>query len=83
MVNKSFKYRIYPDNSQIAFLRNQFGSVRFVFNYFLNRRKTEYNDLNLKNLSGCGIQSDIKQKSGEALSQERSWIREARDFNPE
>lgn len=42
MIEKSFKFRIYPNKKQKEFLANQFGGVRFIYNYFLNRRKEEY-----------------------------------------
>ena len=34
---KAFKYRMYPNKTQKVFLEKQFGSARFVFNYFLRR----------------------------------------------
>jgi putative transposase len=49
-VQKAFKYRIYPTESQRDFLARQFGAVRYVFNYFLNQRKEEYL-LNKKSLN--------------------------------
>ncbi len=39
---KAFKFRIYPTEKQEMFLSNQFGGVRFIYNYFLNRRKEEF-----------------------------------------
>lgn len=41
-VHKAFKFRIYPTKEQENFLSQQFGAVRFVYNYFLNNRKNEY-----------------------------------------
>jgi len=41
-VLKSFKYKIKPNEEQIVLLNKHFGSVRFVFNYYLNERKVEY-----------------------------------------
>ena len=42
---KAFKFRIYPDKEQSVLLSKFFGSTRFVFNYFLNQRKEEYQEI--------------------------------------
>lgn len=39
---KSYKYKLKPTEEQIVLLNKHFGSVRFVYNYFLNERKKEY-----------------------------------------
>jgi putative transposase len=39
---KSFKYKIKPNEEQIVLLNKHFGSVRFIYNYYLNERKVEY-----------------------------------------
>jgi putative transposase len=41
---KSFVVRIYPDEVQESFFINQFGCCRFVFNTFLDAKKTVYSD---------------------------------------
>ena len=47
---KAFKYKILPNEEQIVLLAKHFGSVRFVYNRYLNERKTEY-ETNNKNLN--------------------------------
>lgn len=47
---KAFKYKILPNEEQKVLLAKHFGSVRFVYNYFLNERKTEY-ETNKKSLN--------------------------------
>ena len=42
MKNKSFKYRIYPNQKQEEFILQHFGASRFIWNYFLNERKEYY-----------------------------------------
>ena len=42
LVLKGFKYRIYPNKEQKLILAQHFGSTRFVFNLFLNKRIQEY-----------------------------------------
>ena len=39
---KSFKFRIYPNEEQEILMDKHFGSVRFVFNHYLNKRKETY-----------------------------------------
>lgn len=39
---KSFKFRIYPNKQQEILLVKHFGACRFVFNYYLNKRKETY-----------------------------------------
>lgn len=39
---KSFKFRIYPNKEQEILLVKHFGANRFVFNYYLNKRKETY-----------------------------------------
>jgi len=39
---KSFKFRIYPNKEQEILLAKHFGANRFVFNYYLNKRKETY-----------------------------------------
>ena len=39
---KSFKFRIYPNKEQEILLAKHFGACRFVFNYYLNKRKETY-----------------------------------------
>ena len=42
MAEKSYKYRIYPNKSQKELISKTFGCVRFVYNYYLNKRKEVY-----------------------------------------
>ena len=39
---KSYKYKLLPSIEQCVLLNKHFGSIRFIYNYFLNERKTEY-----------------------------------------
>jgi putative transposase len=39
---KAYKYKLKPNNEQIVLLNKHFGSIRFVYNHFLNERKKEY-----------------------------------------
>ena len=35
MIQKGYKYRIYPNKEQIVFLEKHFGSARFLYNWGL------------------------------------------------
>jgi len=39
VILKAYKYRMYPNKEQIAFLENHFGACRFVHNYFWHKYK--------------------------------------------
>ena len=43
-LKKGFKYRIYPNLQQKEILIKIFGASRFVYNYFLDKNKKEYED---------------------------------------
>lgn len=44
MINRAFKFRIYPNQAQQASLASQFGCSRFVYNYFLRARMDYYRE---------------------------------------
>lgn len=64
--NKSYKFRIYPTKEQEKFLANQFGGVRFVYNFFLNRRKEEYlvNKKSFSYYKDAKYLTELKNKNG-------------------
>ena len=41
-INRTYKFRLYPNKVQIELLAKHFGCTRFVYNYFLNQRKEQY-----------------------------------------
>lgn len=71
-IHKSYKFRIYPTKEQEVFLLKHFGSVRFVYNYFLNQRKEQYQQTG---------KSDNYYKQAKSLTQlkkqeEYCWLNE-------
>ena len=42
VIKYTYKFRLEPTQEQQVLLNKHFGSVRYVYNYFLNQRKTEY-----------------------------------------
>jgi putative transposase len=39
LVNKAFKFRIYPNKKQIELINKTIGCSRFVYNFFLGKQK--------------------------------------------
>jgi putative transposase len=50
IIMKSYKLELKPNKQQKILLDKHFGCNRFIYNYFLNQRKDEYNKGN-KNLN--------------------------------
>lgn len=42
MVNKTYRFRLFPTAEQEILLAKHFGCVRYVYNHFLNERKEQY-----------------------------------------
>jgi putative transposase len=60
IINKAFKYRIYPNARQREFLANSFGCTRFVYNYFLRQHIDTYAETG-KGSTYCGNSSSLTQ----------------------
>ena len=43
-INRTYRFRIYPNASQMELLAKHFGCTRFVYNYFLNQRQEQYKE---------------------------------------
>ena len=41
-INRTYKFRLYPNKAQVDLLARHFGCARFVYNYFLSQRKEQY-----------------------------------------
>jgi putative transposase len=67
---KSFKFQLLPTKEQEVLLAKHFGCKRFVWNYFLNRRKDEYlNNKSTLNYYDCA--NELVQ-----LKKENEWLKE-------
>ena len=42
VVNKAYKFRIYPSRKQEVFFAKHFGCTRFIYNYLLGVRRDAY-----------------------------------------
>ena len=69
---KSFKYKLLPNPEQIILLNKHFGCVRFIYNYYLNERKREYetNKQTINFYDNCLDLTKLKKK------EEFNWLKE-------
>ena len=59
LVNKSYKFRLYPNQNQKELINKTFGSTRFVYNYYLDKKIKEY-ETNKHSLSSYDCIKDLK-----------------------
>lgn len=69
-MEKAFKYRIYPNKKQQELIQKTFGCCRFVYNYFLDKRKSEYG----KDKTSLSYNDTSKLLT--KLKQELVWLKE-------
>lgn len=71
-INRTYRFRLYPNEGQIELPARHFGCVRFVFNYFLNQRKEQYR------LTGKSDNYYAQAKTLTALKKEEAtaWLKE-------
>jgi putative transposase len=69
---KSFKFQLLPTKEQKEKLSQHFGCRRFVWNYFLNRRKEEYLD-NKKTLNYYDCANELTKVKKQ---EEYNWLKE-------
>lgn len=70
MAEKAYKYRIYPNKQQQELIQKTFGCVRFVYNYYLNKRKEKYeNDKTTFTYNMCS-------KDLTSLKNDLEWLKE-------
>ena len=71
-INRTYKFRLYPNKSQIDLMTKHFGCARFVYNYFLNQRIEQYR------LTGKSDNYFTQSKALTALKkqEEKAWLKE-------
>ena len=70
MAEKAYKYRIYPNKKQQELIQKTFGCTRFVYNYYLNKRKEMYeNDKTTFTYNMCS--KDLTN-----LKKDLEWLKE-------
>lgn len=71
-IHKVYKFRIYPNKEQEILLSNHFGCSRFVYNYFLNERKEQYQ----KNKKSDNYYVQAKTLTELKKKEEYNWLKE-------
>lgn len=66
VAEKAYKYRIYPNKKQQELIRKTFGCTRYVYNHYLDKRKTD--KTNYTYVKCC---KDLTQ-----LKKELEWLKE-------
>ena len=69
IINKAFKFRIYPNEEQKVFINKCIGSSRFVYNYYLNKKENLY-----KNKVSLSLKEMKKDLLGLVI--EYPWLKE-------
>lgn len=74
-VNKAFEFRIYPNKIQREFLAKTFGSSRYIFNHFLNKRIFDYEfNKDKPDNEKIKINHNLYSKSLTQLRKETDWL---------
>ena len=58
IINKAYKYRIYPNKEQQVLLEKHFGCVRWIYNYALEKKIQIYKETK-KSISRFELQKDL------------------------
>ena len=69
---RGYKYRAYPDSEQQEFFEKTFGCCRFVFNYYLDMKRSRWFEWH-DNMSYSEMSSHLSHE----LKKEKMWLKEA------
>ena len=69
-MERAYKFRIYPNQQQKLLLAKTFGCVRFVYNYYLDKKIKLYKE------SGASINNNECSRNLTVLKQELEWLKE-------
>ena len=72
IINKTYKFRIYPTAKQEILLAKHFGCTRWVYNYFLNERKEQYQ----KSKKSSNYYAQAKTLTEIKKNEENQWLKE-------
>ena len=76
-MEKSYKFRIYPNNIQIQQIEQTFGNCRFIYNYYLDKKVKAYQE-NKETLNYCACANDLTNGSS---NRNKARIKVARCYN--
>ena len=74
MMERAYKFRIYPNKQQQVLIAKTFGCCRFVYNYYLSKRMELYkNNQETMNYNKCSADLTV-------LKKELEWLKEVDKF---
>ena len=81
LVNYAYKFRLYPNKEQRVLLEKHFGTTRYIWNYFLNKRQDDYlknkEDIEAKKIkSSASYYNDAKHLTQLKKEVGKEWINE-------
>ena len=76
VTHKAFKFRLYPNAEQRQALERQFGSARFVFNYFLQERMDFYAAHKGEKKQGLNYNDTASHLTALKRKPEYAWLKE-------
>ena len=71
MINRAYKFRLYPNKTQQQMLQQHFGATRFVYNYFLEKKITTYKQTK-KTISWNQLANELPKMK---QTEEYSWLK--------
>lgn len=72
IIQKTYKFRLYPNKEQEQTLANYFGCVRFVYNHFLAKRKEQYEQTK----KSSNYYEQAKELTAMKKTETYSWLKE-------
>ena len=70
IIQKAYKFRLYPNKEQKVLIAKTIGSCRYVYNHFLNQWNEVYK------ATGTGLSYGKCSKELPALKQQKKWLQE-------
>ena len=70
LINKAYKFRLYPSKEQEILINKTFGCTRLVYNHYLNKKQELYKENHIT-LSSYDMCKDLK-----VLSNEKPYLKE-------
>lgn len=75
IINKVYKFRLYPSDKQEELLAQHFGSCRFVYNYFLRKRIDFYAENRGKKKQGLTYHDTARMLTQLKNDPEYAWLK--------
>ena len=72
LIHRAYKYRIYPNAEQMVLLAKHFGSGRFIYNYFLEKKRNAYQT----DKTTIGLFETHRLMSAMRKTEEFGWLKE-------